>query len=172
MNIYTLKFSSKNKKSLKNAILLFYKYFSLDSSIIKKYSSKKTIKKVVTLLKSPHVNKSAQEQFESNTFSKQLTLYSPKKLKYLFFIKKIQESLFSDVKLKISFYIKVKSCLKPKVFKIKLSNNILTKTIISQTKDLKNTKQLKKIKNINTNNLKTTLKNLDSFGEINIRNKK
>ena len=68
------------------------------------YFPKKQKTNIFTILKSPHVNKKAQEQFEIFVFSKQLTLYSIKKLKYLFYLKKIQESLFSNVKVKIKFF--------------------------------------------------------------------
>jgi len=84
MKAYHLTFYSKNKKSLKNAFYLI----NSRTTKIKKYFQKKAKRSVITILKSPHVNKTAQEQFESHIFSRQLTNYNSVNHKILFFFKK------------------------------------------------------------------------------------
>src|SRR6476620_2101567 len=106
MKHYQLTIISKNKKSAENGFLFFLKNSSeLNLNIIKKYFQKKKKKNVLTILKSPHVNKSAQEQFESKFFSKQLSIYSSKNFQFLLFLKKIKTYLFPDVKIKIKFIL-------------------------------------------------------------------
>ena len=65
--------SSKSKETLK-LFLAFLSKFK-HSNLIIKYFPKRKIKKFVTILKSPHVNKSAQEQFEFKINTKKLMLW-------------------------------------------------------------------------------------------------
>jgi hypothetical protein len=81
----------------------------LHFNILKKYFNKKKKTKKLTILKSPHVNKTAQEQFEIRFFSRQLNIYSPKSLKYLIFFKKIKNNLLSDIFVKINFFLDTKN---------------------------------------------------------------
>lgn len=83
-----LTITSKNKKSLKNFFELLDKNFKTKFNIILKYSRKANEKTFLTILKSPHVNKTAQEQFESRYFSKQINAYAPDNSKMLFFFEK------------------------------------------------------------------------------------
>src|SRR6476660_9100922 len=99
MKHYQLTITSKNKKSIENCFLFFF------NNANKKNLKKKKKKTILTILKSPHVNKSAQEQFEFKLFSKQLSLYSQKNFQILFFLKKIKIYLFPDVKMKIKFIL-------------------------------------------------------------------
>lgn len=66
----------------------------------------------MTILKSPHVNKKAQEQFEIRFFKKQLTIKSIKIFKYLIFLKKLNFNLFSDVNITLKYSIKKKETQK------------------------------------------------------------
>ena len=65
--------------------------------------NKQTKKTIVTFLKSPHVNKIAQERFQANHFSKNLVIKSKNPFLILFIIKFLKKSLFLDVKFKIKF---------------------------------------------------------------------
>ena len=169
MKSYHLTFLSKNKNSLNSAFLFFLKTSTLNFNVVKKYFQKKTDKHFLTILKSPHVNKKAQEQFEIRIFSKQLSIYSPKKLKYLFFLKKIQENLFSDVKLKIKFSITEKkqnhfrfTTFNPGNFKLNTNKNIT-----SQKNNLQNFKIKKSFRNFkNTIKVKIFLTVIDTYGEL------
>ena len=170
MNIYTLTFISKNQKSLENAFLIFFNYFSFYGTIINKYSQKRIKTKVITLLKSPHINKSAQEQFESNIFSKQLVIgcYT-KNLKHLFFIKRIQESLLSDVKLKITVstnkIIDFNSILNLKNYSL-IINKIVP---INKFKNFDNSQVKINLKKQNISKVKHLLQILEINGEMNIK---
>lgn len=169
MKSYHLTFLSKNKNSLNSAFLFFFKTSNLNFNIVKKYFQKKTDKHFLTILKSPHVNKKAQEQFEIRIYSKQLSIYSPKKLKYLFFLKKIQENLFSDVKLKIKFSITEKkqnnlrfTTFNPDNFKLNINKNFT-----SQKNNLQNFKMKKNLSNFkNTIKVNYFLTAIDTYGEL------
>lgn len=129
MKHYDIITASKNKKSLETFSWFFSNNSRSSFNTINRYFKKKKRKKVLTILKSPHVNKKAQEQFESKLFSKQLTLYLPKHHQYLLFLKKIK-AIFSDIKIRIRF-IHNKSLTKKKQvyvfntqnFKLKLLDN-------------------------------------------------
>lgn len=101
MKQYSLKISSKNEKSLNNFLSFFFNFLKTKFNIIQKSVTSNNAKKVVTLLKSPHVNKVAQEQFEMRVFSKQLLAKSFDLEKNLIFIKKILNKLFKDVSIKM-----------------------------------------------------------------------
>ena len=95
-----------------------------------------------TVLKSPHVNKTAQTQFEQRLYKNQLTVYSSNYLKLIYFIKYFSEKNFSDVKFKI------------KLIKNKNNNFILKKTTSFLNNEVKPT---------------SFFKILDSIGEVNFK---
>jgi len=98
-------FYSKNYSSIKEFLRFFYKKFlfkDLKFSIFKIKFQKPVQKKVFTLLKSPHVNKTAQEQFEYRLFRKQFTIYSYKSFLFFILLKYIKLVLFPDIKIKIT----------------------------------------------------------------------
>ncbi len=165
MKTYHLTFFSKNKKSLDKAF-----FFYLHHNIITKSFLKKRKKQFFTILKSPHINKTAQEQFDILTFSRQLTIYPTKSLKFLFFLKKMNLNLFSSVKLKIKLVIHNK---KGRELHTKLFNPIKYKLNILLNKNISNNYNLikeTKFNNINdtTKKIKSFLKILDIYGELNI----
>lgn len=157
-----LTFLSKNKNSLNEAFMFFLT--NLNFKIVKKYLKKKTKKHFVTILKSPHVNKKAQEQFETFIFSKQLTLYPTKKFKYLFYLKKIQENLFSNVKLKIKFSLIKNNNLRLSIFN--LNNFKLNLNKINQTNTVHKNIKIKKFNKNSNNKLKYFIKIIDVSGEL------
>ena len=165
MSTYHLTFFSKNKKSLDETFLFFN-----NIKILKKFFFKKRKKQFFTILKSPHINKTAQEQFEILTYSRQLTLHTTKSLKFIFFLKKINFNLFSSVKIKIKLTLnnKKENELNNKLFNptnYKL-NNILTDNVSNYMK--KNRKiNIDVILSKNTKKIKSFLKLLDIYGELN-----
>jgi ribosomal protein S10 len=96
---------SNNFNSIQKFFLFFFYNKKINFNTIKKYFQKKKKKKTLTILKSPHVNKTAQEQFEYRIYSKQITIYSSQNFQYLVFLKKINAHLFPDVKVKTEFNI-------------------------------------------------------------------
>jgi len=138
----TIYIYSKNKLSITNYLKFLKKYLNKKKLNFKNitFIFKKKIKKTVfTVLKSPHVNKTAQTQFENRLYKTQLTIYSDNYLKLIYFIKYFSENNFSDIKIKIKI--------------------IKNKNIISI---------LHNINNFFKNNIKTKvfLKMLDVLGEL------
>lgn len=87
---------SKNKKSIEK----FMNFFSKNNTI-HKYLPRKNKRQILTILKSPHINKKAQEQFESKIYSKQIDCSLIDNVDQLIFTKKIKNALFSDIQVKI-----------------------------------------------------------------------
>lgn len=100
MKHYKLIISSKNRSSLYLFIKLFYKKVE-KFSVLRKYFATNSRRKIFTILKSPHVNKVGQEQFQTNTYSKTLNFSVSESLKFLVLLKVIKTNLFLDVKLKL-----------------------------------------------------------------------
>lgn len=128
MKFYQISIISKNKKSLKKFLLFLTNLLNKLNPSIKCYKQKKR-KKVLTILKSPHVNKKAQEQFQIDTFCTSLNIFIPHNFQTLFIIKLIKTNNFSDVTLKIKFIInhrlaeKVKcNIFNPNNFKLNMFN--------------------------------------------------
>jgi ribosomal protein S10 len=68
---------SKNRESLTNFLKFFYKLKEIKILKLKLYtkqSQKKRKNILLSVLKSPHVNKKSQEQFECNLYTKQLNI--------------------------------------------------------------------------------------------------
>jgi len=151
INIY---FYSKNYKSLKKIFFLFYKLCQNNSLKIKKFSvqyQKKKKKKFFTVLKSPHVNKRAQDHFEYCLYKKQISVCSLNIFKILIILKRIQLKLFSDVKIKIKFLLSAEKLKKNLKFQYKSNKNFFKSNL--------------------DNTLKTfDLKFFDIYGEIKFKN--
>ena len=101
-NNILIKIYSKDKKSLRQ-----FKTFL--KNITKKWENftfsvkdNKKKKKKVTILKSPHVNKKAQTQFQSITYSANIKCFSFNLKKNYILLKKIKNHLFPDLKIKIN----------------------------------------------------------------------
>ena len=163
---YHITITSKNKNSIKDFFLFLNKNFK-NFNIITKYLKKKKSKKVLTILKSPHVNKTAQEQFETRLFTSQISVYySKKNLLALIFLKKIKTYLFPDIKIKIKFTIN-KLLLEQTKLKTINPDNFKLNFFYQKLKN----KKLKSIKNYNNklSNKKQTqylLQILDTYGSL------
>lgn len=109
MKTFTLIIQSKNKVSNSYFTSILNRIISRKSYTLKKQFPKKTKQKKLTILKSPHVNKKAQEQFEIRIFRRQLTTQSIKNFKYLILLKNLSFKLFSDINIILKYNIKKKS---------------------------------------------------------------
>ena len=98
---FFIQISSKSKETLKLFLTFLSKFENNNFSLVIKYFPKQKIKKFITILKSPHVNKSAQEQFEFRVYTKKLFISSTQHLKFLYFLKKLQNNTFPFVRLEI-----------------------------------------------------------------------
>ena len=151
---------SKNKKALR----LFLKFIHSSLEIQKlqmpiSYKKNKNKKQKITVLKSPHVNKTAHEHFELKTYSLSIVLHSYKIQKYILFLKKIKNRLFPGIKIKNKGYFLQKNTVNskpmdPNNFKFQVYQFNTIKQTLSFKKlkvfqkinsDLKNKKLIKKI---------------------------
>merc|ERR1739848_876248 len=115
---FYLTIKSKNKNSLNTFLKIFKKILSKNTFNFT--SNKKSIKRF-TFLKSPHVNKTAQEHFNFIIFSRIACIKNFQIFKILMALKKIKNNLCCDVIIKINFLT-----LKDKKLK-KISTNIFKK---------------------------------------------
>jgi ribosomal protein S10 len=124
---FVLIVSSKNLKSFNNFLFFILKHIKTHDNLIKIFSSKNKIQKV-SILKSPHVNKIAQEQFETRKFTKKI-LFNAKCIKLpIIDIKNTINKIFQDLKITIRLDQSI-------------SYNFILKTINFQNFKLKNIKQ-------------------------------
>merc|ERR1712078_546586 len=96
---FYLKVSCKDKRILKKFVNFFTKLKSFPIFI--KPFPKREKRKFVTVLKSPHVNKTAQEQFEYRFFFKDFLVFSSKPSIFLLFLKKLKNFSFSGIKIEV-----------------------------------------------------------------------
>lgn len=155
IRIFKLTIYSKHKNFLKKFYnFLIQKLTNLNTNILKKSSIKKSHIKKISLLKSPHVHKKAQEQFEIKTHLKNLTLYTTNNFKLLIFLKKIENILSYDVKIKTE----ILTYKKIKIDDLKINKYNIFKT-------LKENKKIFLNKNIKTYEVKKILNFIDFKGE-------
>nr|QYB23221.1 ribosomal protein S10 [Lithodesmioides sp. mgcode 4] len=126
--------SSKDLTSLNLFLIFFLKLLNSKKLKVKLFKKVKTVlkkKKSFTVLKSPHVNKSAQEQFKYELFNYKLCVYSFQLLKVLYIIKHINNAIIPNVNILLKFFFNYKG-LNKKLFKSLNSDNcffILTNTL-------------------------------------------
>ena len=103
MTKYEIKLYSKNKESLSFFLKLLKqpKNEIQNLQVFLKTSKKEKKQKRITVLKSPHVNKTAQEQFQLITYRAVIECFSWEIKKNTLLLKKIKNRLFPDVKIKI-----------------------------------------------------------------------
>jgi len=105
MQILLLIIQSKNKKSLDN-FFNFLTFYVEKKLKIKKTKKQKIVK--TTLLKSPHVHKSAQEHFEYRLHKRQILIFLFEMGQFVVFIKKIVNFSFYDVKIVVNHFLHIK----------------------------------------------------------------
>ncbi len=118
-----IKLYSKDKNSLKRFILLLKNISNRWNNLTFVFKNIKKRKKKVTILKSPHVNKKAQTQFQITIFSVLIKYSSLELKKSYILLKKIRNHLFPNVKIKIEQTIQVKKA------KMSVKNHFLPKKI-------------------------------------------
>ena len=158
---FYIKVSSKSKDNLKT-FLSFFTNSEVNSNLFIKYFPKQKVKKFVSVLKSPHVNKTAQEQFEYRVYTKKLSITSTQHFQFLYILKKIQRDIFPFINIKIkSFYSRNK--MLDHILTNMDSNNIPVTFL--NNKNFYN-------KNKCLNLLKTYFQFFDSYGELYFKHNK
>jgi len=127
---FYLKISCKNKKNLKK-FLKFFKRLKLLPILVKPFSRHQKFE-FVSVLKSPHVNKTAQEQFEYRYFFKDFLIFSFKPLIFILFLKKLKSFTFLSIKFEIQVLSENKKVEKHLLRLINPDNLILQKISFQQ----------------------------------------
>jgi ribosomal protein S10 len=135
MKTLNIKIESKNQISVKKFLKFFKEKSNKNFKLLQKIFYKKGKKKFISILKSPHVNKSAQEQFEIIISSAQIKVETSKPLKFLIMLKKMKMNIFPDINIKLSlnFNKKKENLLKQKLFDI---NNFYIKKLSIKKNEL------------------------------------
>ena len=103
--LITIKIKSKNQDSLtkfSKFITKRVRYLEKMCLVVNSVQKIKRSKTKFTVLKSPHVNKTAQEQFETIVYEQIFDIYSYQGLLLLLILKRIKTSVFHDLTIKIS----------------------------------------------------------------------
>jgi len=110
-------------------------------------------------LKSPHVNKTAQEQFEFRFYSKSFLIHSLKPLTYFFIFKKLRSKSFSGLNFEIKgiFNRSEKSKI---LLKVSNPNNVISQNIYNS----------KSNSNLKLSQMKY-IQLFDYYGEVCLNNK-
>ena len=171
-NTKLLKLYSKDKESLKRFRKLLKQINKKWKNSTFVFKSIKKKRKRITVLKSPHVNKKAQTQFQSITYSTLVKYSSWEIKKNYILLKKIRNNLFPDVKIKIEqivFVKNIKSLTKNQFLPKKNCYYNSTKTFSSKQKEkqklLISNKHIKK-KRILLKKTLQLLKVLDNYGNL------
>ena len=105
--LFYLYINTKNCQSLKKFSKTFFKFFFYNSIKKLKYYPLMRKRTRFSILKSPHVNKTSQEQFEFRKSYRKIKLYTPYYLKSFFLLNLLYNRVFSsDIKIKIVFLLK------------------------------------------------------------------
>ena len=99
----TLTISSCNKDSLERFINFVRIYTSFESNSKFKIIRLSPTKTLVSLLKAPHVNKTAQEQFYREKFSSVFVFKEVNKHQLMLALKSVLSKGFSDINLKLTY---------------------------------------------------------------------
>lgn len=108
MGHFKIKVNSKNKESIKKIFVTLFDnyYIERNFDLVIKNHKCKIKKKRFTVLKSPHVNKIAQEQFEYRNYSFQYILQVADAIKFLDLIKLLKTVKFPDTNIIITSVFK------------------------------------------------------------------
>lgn len=99
MSNFTILLYSKNKNTLDHFLNFFKNSKNQNFRITKKLFQNKRKKKKISILKSPHVNKTAQKHFQYVYFRISLSFRTHELQKSVSFIKKIKNKLFPGLKI-------------------------------------------------------------------------
>ena len=171
---FYLKVSCKDKRILKKFISFFTKIKSLPIFI--KPFPRHEKRKFITVLKSPHVNKTVQEQFEYRFFSKDFLIFSFKPLIFFLLLKKLKNFSFSGIKLEVKGLFE-KSKTHKYTLKLISPDNIVLRNGYSKQKDFEKTQKTHEIpkstlddSNFDFSLSKKYIQLFDSYGEIYLQN--
>lgn len=167
---FYLKVSCKDKKILEKFTRVFTKIKSLP--IFVKPFPKHEKRKFITILKSPHVNKTAQEQFEYRFFSKHFLVFSVKPQIFFLLFKKLKNLSFSGIKLEVKGVFE-KNMTNKYILKLVNPDNVVLQKPDSVEISFKKEKTKNEISKLSINNpdlSKKYIQLFDSYGELYLKN--
>ena len=167
---FYLKVSCKDKKILEKFTRVFTKIRSLP--IFVKPFPKHEKRKFITILKSPHVNKTAQEQFEYRFFSKHFLVFSIKPQIFFLLLKKLKNLSFSGIKLEVKGVFE-KNITDKYILKLVNPDNVVLKKPYLVQRSFKKEKTKNEISKLSINNpdlSKKYIQLFDSYGELYLKN--
>ena len=124
--IINIDLKSKDYKVINKFIYIFsFFVYEYDKECNVKFFKRKTIKSLFSILKSPHVNKRAQEQFEFKYYNCRLTVSTLHYLKILLLLKVLNIKFSQNIRFKTTLSINTKTQL------FNSSSNIFFKKIDS-----------------------------------------
>lgn len=148
------------KSTNKNSIYQFL-FFFLKNTLKKKFQ-KKIKNKKITILTSPHIFKTAQEQFQKKTFEMSVKIQTKNLFQYLISFKKLNYNALSDCHVFLKY--KTNSQTTNTVFGSKFFNPMNFK--IYKCYNEKQNKKFQKQKKKLINKINLFLKTIDVFGEL------
>nr|YP_010377400.1 ribosomal protein S10 [Navicula tsukamotoi]QYB23087.1 ribosomal protein S10 [Navicula tsukamotoi] len=167
MTKYKIKLYSKNKETINNVL----KFFNQSQNKIKNFpitlnfKRKKKRKNIITILKSPHVNKKAQTQFQQITYIAVGKYLSWNKKKSTICLKKLKNNLFPGLKIKIEKTSILKNNSKKTLFaRFSLVKNPSLLSFFSKKKQALIFKNQKITTKKWKNRILKNLKRLDTYG--------
>ena len=171
---FYLKVSCKDERILKKFTTVFTKIKSL-SIFIKSFPTYEK-RKFVTVLKSPHVNKTAQEQFEYRFYCKRFLICSGKPFTFFSLLKKLKNLSFLGINLEVKGLFEKNKTNKYSLKMISPDNIVLTnipKISVNKQK-LKINKQARVAQTVFNNPqnallLKKYIQLFDLYGETSLR---
>lgn len=167
---FYLKVSCKDKKILEKFTRVFTKIRSLP--IFVKPFPKHEKRKFITILKSPHVNKTAQEQFEYRFFSKHFLIFSIKPQIFFLLLKKLKNLSFSGIKLEVKGVFE-KNITDKYILKLVNPDNVVLQKPYLVQRSFKKEKTKNEISKLSINNpdlSKKYIQLFDSYGELYLKN--
>lgn len=167
---FYLKVSCKDKKILEKFTRVFTKIRSLP--IFVKPFPKHEKRKFITILKSPHVNKTAQEQFEYRFFSKHFLVFSIKPQIFFLLLKKLKNLSFSGIKLEVKGVFE-KNITDKYILKLVNPDNVVLQKPYLVQRSFKKEKTKNEISKLSINNpdlSKKYIQLFDSYGELYLKN--
>ena len=128
---FQLQIVSKDKQVLKKFLHFLLKLQKISSTwnIISNFNKKD----VITVLKSPHVNKTPQEPFEYRIYSKKILITSFKPLIFLLTLKKLKKLSFSGILLKVT-KLSNNSKMVNRILYLLTPGNIVLKKVVNKRK--------------------------------------
>lgn len=160
---FHLKISCKDKRILKKFLRFLTKIKPLPTFL--KSFSKQEKRKFITVLKSPHVNKTAQEQFEYRLYSKHFLIYAFKPFTFFLLLKKLKNLSFPGLDLKVKGILGKNKAYKHTLQIVNPDNIILKNTHSLHLKKNKR-KKVQYEKDDSSLSYKKYLQLFDLYGEI------